>query len=98
MQYLTKLKDFFGGEKSTIAKIEDINIDTLGEIITANACFCIKNVGETMQKSIKDGNSLKSTFDHEAGVDLISAARAHIVRYGYFSLKGNIPTINCLAS
>ncbi|KAL4448667.1 hypothetical protein ABPG74_012756 [Tetrahymena malaccensis] len=75
-------------EANSISEILDL--DVLKKILVVNATYLIKNVGMKMQKLSLEGKTNQQIWDTLIGIQLVDAAKAHMLYYTFINFYTQI--------
>ena len=94
VNYLTFLNEILSVQQCPAKSIEDFDLKILYKCVKANACYLIYSAAQKISTSIKEGLSLKETWNTRAGLELVEAARAHITCFTFRSFMERIELYN----
>lgn len=89
VEYLKDLTEILSVKRCTIKKATELDLDTILDMLKANAAVHIYQAGQALLKGAKSG-SFKDSWDKNAGIPLIEAARAHMSIFTYRSFYEKI--------
>lgn len=94
VDYLTKLNEILSISRCGARRADDFDNNLVFDLVKVNAAYLVYVAGKNLAKKGAEVG-FKAAWDTKVGINLIEAARAHIVQYTFRSFFNNLNNIKC---